>query len=75
MCIECSLGPNPKMLVIEPNYASLTILLDNTTQSIKITPKHRFFHNHIITHNDPNGPNYTNSPVMTRNHLNTLNDT
>jgi len=62
---------NLKMPVIEPTYASLTILLDNTTQSIKITLKHRFFHNH----NDRNSVNYTNSPVMTRNHLNTLNDT
>jgi len=38
---------NLKMPVIEPTYASLTILLDNMTQSIKITLKHRFFHNHI----------------------------
>ena len=61
-------------LIIEPNYVSLTRLSDNTTYSIKITQKHRFSHNHIITHNDPNGPNYTNSSVMTRNHLITIND-
>jgi len=50
ICIECNVSSktrNLKMSVIELTYASLTILLDNTTQSIKITLKHRFFHNHI----------------------------
>ena len=42
-------------LIIELNYASLTGLSDNATQLIKITQNHRFSHNHIIAHNNPNG--------------------
>jgi len=65
---------NLKMSINEPTYASLTILLDNTTQYDTIDQNYTKTSFFSQSHNDRNGVNYTNSSVMARNHLNTLND-